>query len=105
MPSSGRPLLEVQGVGKGGWCWFIHTLKIVFLIDSGVILGYNVTLLDTDRVISSFNTTTESFVVDSLMCCSSYSYAVVARTSMGEGPASEEFDFMTPGEADSEWKY
>lgn len=46
----------------------------------------------------SFTSSTESFVITSLECCSSYSYQVTARTSAGQGASSPLFGFMTYGQ-------
>ncbi len=67
----------------------------------GVIVGYNIILVDTNGVSMSFTSITESIVVSSLKCCSSYSYRVSVTTSNGgEGALSQAFPFMTGGHYD-----
>ena len=52
-------------------------------------------------LVSATSSSTEQFVVDSLMCCSNYSYQVAARTSAGEGVPSEGLRFMTNAQYNS----
>ncbi len=66
-----------------------------------VIPIYNIILVDTNGVSMSFTSNTESIVVNSLRCCSSYSYRVSVTTSNGgEGALSQAFTFMTEGQYD-----
>ena len=81
-------------------------LSWVFLF-IGEILGYSVTVFGINMVPVTVSTTsggTRQFVVDSLMCCSNYSYQVAARTSAGEGVPSEALRFMTNAAGKSDYK-
>ena len=71
-----------------------------YFVHIGMILGYSITLVDSEGTTLSFSSTTESVVVNSLRCCSSYSYKVAASTSSGEGAMSQTFRFMTDGQHD-----
>ena len=73
-------------------------VNCLIIAPAGAILGYSVTILDASGAqVSATSSSTEQFVVDSLMCCSNYSYQVAARTSAGEGTPSEALRFMTYG--------
>ena len=54
--------------------------------------------MDSNGTQLSFISITENLVISSLSCCSSYSYRVSARTSAGEGRASQLFHFVTYGD-------
>ena len=58
--------------------------------------------MDSSGAQLTFMSNAESLLVDSLECCTHYSYQVVARASGGHEASSEWFSFMTYGLNESE---
>lgn len=59
--------------------------------------------MDAARVSTSFDSTMEQYLVDSLMCCSNYSYEVVARNAAGDGTSSMSLRFRTNAQYEGKW--
>ncbi len=63
-----------------------------------MILGYNISVRDSSGTVSSFISTTTSVMATPLSCCADYTFQVSARTSAGEGAASQVGNFRTEGQ-------
>ncbi len=79
---------------------YLRHLAIVYIfVSPGVIQSYRVSVRDSSGTdVSSFMSTTTSVVATPLSCCADYTVQVSARTSAGEGAASQVGNFRTEGQ-------